>query len=858
MPTPTPRRQPQPAPLPSGSPRHSRAVTPARPDDSGGTSGTASSSRAPSQTVRQQRLQGAFLTIIGLAGLIGGVMFSIEAPRFTPVPVVFLTFWLVMVIVGKILFAGLGKLRDTGVGAPAPTQVRAAAAVAGIVVAVGMMGFAATTAGTGTAIAAPCPGGGPATCGPTGPELTFTPPPAQTGTPGGQQGGQQGGQDNNGIATSPAGSGGDNGPGIQAQTPQFGTPGQQAPNIPGNEQPGQGSGQQPQGNGQQNQNPAVQTTAPGGPQQTGQQQPGQQTQSGQPSSPTVTVTKTESQCAVPGTGNGAGTPSGPGGEDSSNNSGGTGPDNGDSENQDGAPSWAYLAGEASALMTGRRRPGSGSSQGPSPTDVGEVPAAAATDAGQPDAAPAPEQLAASEPMETQPGSETVDELTESTGTDTGGTSNAGEGENDDDTEDTSSPFVNRSADDITKEYDDDQQVLHTSLEERTAILRGTPLLTQPGPYTPQQEADRTVAAQAAQQQAATARLTGPMQDAIAQAQGTANPVRPPLDTTGSRQSPDPLAPLKPVLAQVQNPDAPTDPMALVLQNVDPSENEGRDVELDAAWDKFINPDLSSKLREFFVEGIYPVSTSTGGHPGKTYQVITMSDGSKIRITNTYTPQAGTIDIAYQLENSPIFGNIDINPATGAFSRTLTGPEEIARDIDMISTVAMIFPAANLGSAAGKAAAKLIESRMMAAAVTKFAEGATAAQVIQAAQAAARNEAVTLAQTGRGAELGLSQFGARMMGDTRVAAKIPESWATKPAQKKGGIRFSGKGNDGVRIDKGVPGHILASQRVDHVVVNSRGRMLDANGNPIAGANPSKTAEVHIPLDVWLKWRSWDHP
>lgn len=370
MPTPTPRRQPQPAPLPSGSPRHSRAVTPARPDDSGGTSGTASSSRAPSQTVRQQRLQGAFLTIIGLAGLIGGVMFSIEAPRFTPVPVVFLTFWLVMVIVGKILFAGLGKLRDTGVGAPAPTQVRAAAAVAGIVVAVGMMGFAATTAGTGTAIAAPCPGGGPATCGPTGPELTFTPPPAQTGTPGGQQGGQQGGQDNNGIATSPAGSGGDNGPGIQAQTPQFGTPGQQAPNIPGNEQPGQGSGQQPQGNGQQNQNPAVQTTAPGGPQQTGQQQPGQQTQSGQPSSPTVTVTKTESQCAVPGAGNGAGAPAGPGGGGASNNGGGTGPGTGDGEQKDGAPSWAYLVGEVSALMTGRRgrKAGPLNSDGSTPTN----------------------------------------------------------------------------------------------------------------------------------------------------------------------------------------------------------------------------------------------------------------------------------------------------------------------------------------------------------------------------------------------------------------------------------------------------------------------------------------------------------
>lgn len=72
-----------------------------------------------------------------------------------------------MVIVDEILFTGLGKLRETGVGAP--SWVRAAAAVAAIVVAVGMMGFAATNMRHRYgAVAAPCPGGGPATCGPTG------------------------------------------------------------------------------------------------------------------------------------------------------------------------------------------------------------------------------------------------------------------------------------------------------------------------------------------------------------------------------------------------------------------------------------------------------------------------------------------------------------------------------------------------------------------------------------------------------------------------------------------------------------------------------------------------------------------
>ncbi|WP_238220118.1 DNA/RNA non-specific endonuclease [Tsukamurella pulmonis] len=304
----------------------------------------------------QQRLQGAFLTVIGLAGMFGGVMLSIEAPGFTPVPVVFLVFWLIMVIVGRIFFTGLSKLRSAGVGAPAPEQVRAAAAVAGIVVAVGMMGFAATGPGAGVASAAPCPGGGPATCGPgPGPELTITPPAQQTTAPGGQQGNQGSGQDNNGIATSPAGSGGNDGGNIQAQTPDFGASGQQAPNIPGNptgqaQQPAQG-----QQTGQQN---PVRTTAPGRPTPTGQP-----TRSGQPTSgqPTVTVTQTQSQCPAPGGAGSDGAPGGNGGPGAPGSEGGNGPD-GDGENKDGAPSWSYLVAEATGVMAGRRRNTSGGSK----------------------------------------------------------------------------------------------------------------------------------------------------------------------------------------------------------------------------------------------------------------------------------------------------------------------------------------------------------------------------------------------------------------------------------------------------------------------------------------------------------------
>ncbi|WP_158636186.1 hypothetical protein [Tsukamurella sputi] len=401
-------RPPRPTPLPAGGPRHTRSAddTAQLPVQRPKPASAGSGEQRP--RLLQQRLQGVFLTIIGITGIVGGVLFSIEAPRFTPVPVVFLTFWLVMVIVGRILFTGLNKLRAAGVtAAPAPHQVRAAAAVAAIVVAVGMMGFAATSAGSGVAQAAPCPGGGPATCGPdpNGPTLTFTPPPAQTNAPGGQQGGQQGGQDNNGIATSPA-QGGNNGPGIQAQTPEFGTPGQQAPNIPGNEQPGQGGQQQPAQGQQTGQQNPVQTTAPGQPQQT--EQP---TQSGQqPSQSTVTVTQTQSQCPAPGA---AGAPGagGPGGGAPGGDGGTTGGPDGD--NKDGAPSWAYLVAEATGVMAGRRR-NTGGAPTPSadaPTDaaslvddaadqtpVGEQPTTSTPDAGSADttdesngADPAPEQ-----------------------------------------------------------------------------------------------------------------------------------------------------------------------------------------------------------------------------------------------------------------------------------------------------------------------------------------------------------------------------------------------------------------------------------------------------------------------------------
>ncbi|KXP01031.1 hypothetical protein AXK60_09640 [Tsukamurella pseudospumae] len=559
----------------------------------------------------QQRLQGAFLTIIGIAGLFGGVLFSIEAPRFTPVPVVFLTFWLVMVIVGKILFAGLGKLRETGVtAAPAAAQVRAAAAVAGIVVAVGMMGFAATT-GVGAGVAnAVCPGD--ATCPPgPGPTLTFDPP---TQTPGGQQGnqgGQQTGGNTGATSPSPAGSGGDNGPGIQAQTPQFGSPGQQAPNIPGNEQPGQGNqgGQRPaQGNGQgqPNQSPAVQTTAPGGPRQTDNQQPGQQTQSGQPSSPTVTVTKTESQCAVPGAGNGAaGAPGNPGNNDSSNNGGSTGPDGG--EKKDGAPSWAYLVGEVSALMAGRR----GRKAGPLNPD-GSAPTNDMTPNDQVDGENYKEW--------TTPDGKRTFILSENADAPSKYRFNINEvdrpdGGSVDVNDDGSLSTYDRDGNEVnrftpwaydtvtgqkiptsyTRDGNDLIQTINRPEGNNNPILadppgndgpppidsslpgRPDPASTMPTNELPDAERPTlqppvSAPTESPSQSAAQRMIAGPMRDALAQARGEDNPTPSPLDSilqaTGKTRSSSPLAPLESVAARVQDPDAPTDPMGPLLRQVE--------------------------------------------------------------------------------------------------------------------------------------------------------------------------------------------------------------------------------------------------------------------------------------------------
>ncbi|MFJ5643693.1 RHS repeat domain-containing protein [Streptomyces sp. NPDC093223] len=90
-------------------------------------------------------------------------------------------------------------------------------------------------------------------------------------------------------------------------------------------------------------------------------------------------------------------------------------------------------------------------------------------------------------------------------------------------------------------------------------------------------------------------------------------------------------------------------------------------------------------------------------------------------------------------------------------------------------------------------------------------------------------------------------------------KVPDSLGAGKATKKGiGWRWNdGKGN-GVRIDQGNLDNSQVYQQVDHVVINSGGKIIGRNGRPISGDIKANAYEAHIPLRDWLKWKSWDSP
>ncbi|QHC23157.1 helix-turn-helix domain-containing protein [Streptomyces sp. GS7] len=105
----------------------------------------------------------------------------------------------------------------------------------------------------------------------------------------------------------------------------------------------------------------------------------------------------------------------------------------------------------------------------------------------------------------------------------------------------------------------------------------------------------------------------------------------------------------------------------------------------------------------------------------------------------------------------------------------------------------------------------------------------------------------------------------------VQARLDEKWSPEqPAvpdsprkyesftNKGVGYRWNdGKGN-GIRIDKGNLNNSQTYQQVDHVVINSGGKVLGRDGKPLAGSIKQNAYEAHIPVTEWLKWKEWNRP
>ncbi|MCX4825999.1 polymorphic toxin-type HINT domain-containing protein [Streptomyces sp. NBC_01142] len=99
-------------------------------------------------------------------------------------------------------------------------------------------------------------------------------------------------------------------------------------------------------------------------------------------------------------------------------------------------------------------------------------------------------------------------------------------------------------------------------------------------------------------------------------------------------------------------------------------------------------------------------------------------------------------------------------------------------------------------------------------------------------------------------------------------KIPGGWSgpnmtskfRKNANKQGFVWRAPKGQDSVRIDRGDPNSQWGTQQVDHVVINSGGRVVGRGGEllPPNARIQDYPAEAHIPLSEWQTWRSWNAP
>jgi hypothetical protein len=97
-------------------------------------------------------------------------------------------------------------------------------------------------------------------------------------------------------------------------------------------------------------------------------------------------------------------------------------------------------------------------------------------------------------------------------------------------------------------------------------------------------------------------------------------------------------------------------------------------------------------------------------------------------------------------------------------------------------------------------------------------------------------------------------------------KVPSGWGPgspnrKASKGKPGWRWADPKNPAgmnIRIDKGDPNSPFESQRVDHVRITYKGKVIGPDGREVPSGKPGKTRVAHIPLAEWLNWKTWYSP
>lgn len=91
----------------------------------------------------------------------------------------------------------------------------------------------------------------------------------------------------------------------------------------------------------------------------------------------------------------------------------------------------------------------------------------------------------------------------------------------------------------------------------------------------------------------------------------------------------------------------------------------------------------------------------------------------------------------------------------------------------------------------------------------------------------------------------------------VQNKIPKQLGQATPADKIGLKWNDNKGNSVRVMRGDQSSQYPYQRRDYVRISSNGRAIGPDGKPRSG-RADKNPEVHIPLEDWLKWKTWDHP